>query len=239
MPENTTRVAVVGSSVVMGYGVEDQEVFTEVAERKLNDRRGSNDQRIQLLNFGVGRYYPMHIAVSLHEKVFKFNPDIVFYVAHQAELYGHISHLANFRHARYPMPYPCLEEIMRGAGVTDETPAGSIQPMLLTHAREIALCIYRGIVKDCRDRNISPVWIYLPMPGIIEVSADTGKMLKLAEEAGFTVLDLSHWADGREPGEVKLNPTDHHPNVVGHQIIAKLLVESLEKRPELLQVDRQ
>ena len=38
-PPDTCRVAVVGSSVVMGYGVGDDETFTRLLEDRLNARR--------------------------------------------------------------------------------------------------------------------------------------------------------------------------------------------------------
>jgi hypothetical protein len=187
-----------------------------------------------MLNFGVGRYYPLHTAVNLREKVFSFNPDAIFYIAHQGEYYGPVKHIAKFRFARENLLYSCLDEIIRDAGVTDETPWGSIEGMLLPHAKEMTRCIYEGIVADCRARGVLPVWVYLPMPGVVEVSMNTEEILTSAKHAGFVVVDLSHWAGDRRPEEVKLTQSDHHANVLGHQLIAEELLKSIHKNPNML-----
>lgn len=95
-------------------------------------------------------------------------------------------------------------------------------------------CVYRGIVEDCRRRDILPVWIYIPMPGIAAISVDTDEMLTLAREAGFVVIDLSDWAEGYEPREVKLGEEAYHANELGHRIIAERLYEALRVDPAAL-----
>ena len=237
-PANTTRVAVVGSSVVMGYGVRESEVFTEIVEQRLNRTQATEGHRFELLNFGVGKYYPLHIAASLREKVFSFDPDAVYYVAHQGEYYGPISHVAKYRFARYSLLYSCLDDIVRKAGITDETPWGSMEHLLLPHAKQITRCIYEGIVADCRARGILPVWIYMPVPGVVEVSMNTEEIVSLAEQTGFVVIDLSHWADGRKPEEVKLATSDYHANALGHQLIADELFKALVTRQKVLAVKK-
>jgi hypothetical protein len=106
--------------------------------------------------------------------------------------------------------------------------------MLRPRAREVLLCIYRGLVEECRARGILPVWVYLPMPGIVEVSIKSSEVVSVASEAGFVVLNLADWADGYAPGDVKLTPADHHPNARGHQVIAERLFTALRRRPDLL-----
>ena len=56
--------------------------------------------------------------------------------------------------------------------------------------------------------------------------------LTLAKKAGLPTVDLSNWTDGRAAAEILVSVRDHHPNSVGHELIAAcvkaiLLRESL------------
>jgi hypothetical protein len=53
-PADACRVAVVGSSLVMGYGVADDEPFSALLEERLNARRRAGDPPCEVLNFGTG-----------------------------------------------------------------------------------------------------------------------------------------------------------------------------------------
>jgi hypothetical protein len=106
---------------------------------------------------------------------------------------------------------------------------------------EIVRGIYRGIVEDCRHRGVVPVWIYLPIPGVLrirgvedEVEEMTKEMIEAAKEAGFLVVDLRNWSDGFGPARVRPNAVDPHLNALGHQVIADRLYTLLHERPELL-----
>ena len=51
--------------------------------------------------------------------------------------------------------------------------------------------------------------------------------LQLAEEAGFTVLDLSDVFAGQAAEDIRLAEWDFHPNAKGHQLIADRLYQEL------------
>jgi len=53
-PASTCRIALVGSSIVMGYGVGDNEVFARHLENRLNANLASHSPRYEVLNFGTG-----------------------------------------------------------------------------------------------------------------------------------------------------------------------------------------
>jgi hypothetical protein len=233
-PADTCRIALVGSSVVMGYGVGDDQVFKCLVEERLNAAAPAGGPHYELLNFGTGMSSALHRRVLVERRVFAFQPDALYYFAHQDELLNPVRHLARLHGTGTPLPYPCLEDVVRRAGITPGTAWGAADIMLRPRAREVLLCIYRGLVEECRARGILPVWVYLPMPGIVEVSIKSSEVVSVASEAGFVVLNLADWADGYAPGDVKLSPADHHPNARGHQVIAERLFAALRRRPELL-----
>ena len=83
----------VGSSIVMGYGVRDDEPFPRLVEDRLNAQKKHDDTRIELLNFGTGKSFAIHRRALLDQKVFKFHPDVIYIIGHQDEYLGLIPHL--------------------------------------------------------------------------------------------------------------------------------------------------
>ncbi len=228
-PPGTYRIAMLGSSVTMGYGVAADADFESLLERRLNEQMSPGGPRVELLNFAVGGYFALHSAITMRENAFAFAPDAIVYVAHQAEAYGLPRHLGSAYKAGYSLPYPCLTSIIRDAGISDATSWGTAELLLQPHAKEIVACVYRGIVDDCRHRGILPVWVYLPIPGISAISVDNHDMLQLGHEAGFVVIDLSDWSEGYQPHDVKFTAGDFHLNEFGHQLAAEQLYERLQR----------
>jgi hypothetical protein len=233
-PAGVCRIALVGSSVVMGYGVADTQVFSRLLEDRLNAAAPPGGPVYEVLNFGTGMSHAIHRRVLIERRVIAFEPDALYYFAHQDEFAGPAKHLARLVTRGNQLPFPCLEQIVRKADVTPATPPGAADGRLLPFGREIVRCVYPGLVEDCRRRGILPVWVYLPMPGVVDVSIKSAHLISVAAEAGFVVVNLAKWADGHAPEEVKLSATDHHANALGHRLIAERLFEQMRERPELL-----
>lgn len=233
-PPGVSRVAVLGSSTVMGWGVADDGHFPILLEERLNARRGPADPRYEVLNFGTGLSSAIQRRTLLERKAFAFEPDVLFWIVHQEELYNAPQHLAKILDQGAEVPYPYLRDIAQKAGIGPDAPKGSAQYRLQPLAREIVAGVYRDVVAECKRRGIRPVWVYLPMPGVTEITVQSSDWIPLAEEAGFAVVNLEDWADGRRPSEIRLGPSDPHANALGHRIIAERLDTLLRQRPELL-----
>lgn len=233
-PAGTCRIALLGSSVVMGYGVNDDEVFARLVENDLNTHRPAGTPRYELLNFGTGMSFAIQRRVLFDRKIIGFEPDALYWFAHQDEFEGTVRHLTKLIGKGTPLPYPRLQEIVQQAGITRETPPGQAMAQLQPHARAIVVGLYKDLVQQCRQRGILPVWIYLPMPGVVQVELRSTALTQLAEDCGFATINLADWAAGHRPSEVKLGEADPHANALGHRLIAEKLAEILQRRPELL-----
>jgi hypothetical protein len=85
-PPGAYRVALLGPSNVMGWGVADGATFEALLESRLNrERAGAPFAKYEILNFGVPGYQPPQQLVAL-EKALAFAPSAVFYVATGREL---------------------------------------------------------------------------------------------------------------------------------------------------------
>lgn len=234
----TLRIALLGSSVVMGYGVGDEETFAVQLEKQLNSDKYFTDlnPRYEVLNFGVGKYTAIRRRALLEKKVIEFAPDVVLYIAHQDELQSPVFDIADLVSNGLIDDDPCLLNILVNADIDDNTPLGVIRNRMqaLEPAQEILRCTYARIIADCREHSIVPVWVDLPMPGQFEIPGAPELAHDLAQQAGFPILDLTHWADGYELAEVKLHADAHHANAKGHRLIAERLLEELRLHPSLL-----
>ena len=232
-PPGVCRLALLGSSVVMGYTVDDDRTFARLLEADLNG--GENAiRRIEVLNFGTGRSYAIQRRTLMERKIFAFEPDAIYWFAHQDEYFGSVNHLAGLVDKHVKLPYSGLDEIVHKAGVTSQTSGALVQALLRPWAKDIVLCVYRDAVKECRQRGILPVWVYLPMPGVVEVSIKSDELIGLAKEAGFVVINLADWAEGHAPLEVIAGERDYHANILGNQLIAAKLAARLRANPSLL-----
>src|SRR5262249_35981867 len=82
-PPGSLRIALLGGSQTFGVGVSDGQIFEALLEDRLNapstPRRYG---RVELLNFAMTGRDTVQQPATLEEKVFRFGPDMVFYVAH-------------------------------------------------------------------------------------------------------------------------------------------------------------
>ena len=74
-PDNTVRIFTLGDSCTFGWGVESEDSFAKVLEKKLND--SSSDINYQVLNAGIVGYSSHQGMPLLKHKILKYSPDII------------------------------------------------------------------------------------------------------------------------------------------------------------------
>lgn len=73
--ENVYRIAVLGDSTAFGWGVNQQERFSDILEKKLNNSGGQ--YCYEILNFGIPGYTTFHGKEVFDRYVLKYSPDMV------------------------------------------------------------------------------------------------------------------------------------------------------------------
>lgn len=84
-PPGTHRVVVLGDSVTFGWGVEDADRFTDVAERILDEGRAGGP-RIELFNLAVPGYETSHQWIAFRERALALDPDAVVFVFNENDV---------------------------------------------------------------------------------------------------------------------------------------------------------
>ncbi len=229
-PPGTHRIALLGASSVMGWGVQDNETFENLLEDRLNRERGGHPHvKYEVLNFSVGGYEPL-VQLMVLQKAFTFAPNAVYYVATGREASRAARYLAEVLRKRIEIPYPYLSDTAHKAGVDAHTEESTAVRRLRPFQNEILTWMYRVIVQECRDRSILPVLIFLPQVNDGKWREETPDILRAAEDAGFLVINLDDVYSNHDIALVRLAEWDNHPSAFGHRLVATRLYAELMAR---------
>jgi hypothetical protein len=230
----TFRVALLGASSVMGWGVGDGETFEALVEARLNrERAGAPFARYEILNFGVPGYQPPQQLVAL-DKALAFGPDAVFYVATGREISRAAWSVVEVVQKRIEIPYPELKALVEKAGIEADMDEATALRRLEPFRGDILSAVYRRVAETSRARGIVPVWIFLPQIREGSWQEETPETVRLAEGAGFVVLNLGDVFKGEDVAAIRLAEWDEHPNARGHRLMAERLYESLQARSDVV-----
>ena len=104
-PEGTYRILNLGDSVVMGWGVREEETYGQQLEQRLNSQAPAN-QRYEVINAGVPGWNPENELVYLQAEGLQYQPDLILYdLTIVNDVYGANALQANRR--------PAFQEWMR------------------------------------------------------------------------------------------------------------------------------
>ena len=76
-PANTFRIAVLGDSFAEAFQLPMQKAFWSIMESKLRSCAALSNQNVEVINFGVSGYGTAQELLTLREKVWKYDPDVV------------------------------------------------------------------------------------------------------------------------------------------------------------------
>jgi len=224
----TYRMAVLGASHAMGSGVVREETFEAVLEDRLNRHTdGIPAKPYEILNFAVYGYTPLHQIAVLDDKVPRFHPNAMLYVAHPEDAHRVVYHMVQMVRDGWPVPDDFLKDVIRRANVNGTMPQRVVSQRLTPHGDEVLAWLYHRLVADSRSRGICPGYVFMPMVPELSYRADPRIQLQLARDAGFTVFDLSHVYDGADRRTLWVAEWDAHPNRRAHAMMADMLYGQL------------
>ncbi|WP_457654558.1 SGNH/GDSL hydrolase family protein [Rhodocaloribacter sp.] len=237
-PPGTFRMALVGASTEMGWGVENDQTFEAVAERMLNagDFPGKHE-RYEILNFAVTGYSLLQVVRVVDTKVFDFEPDVLLMPSmSNPDLI--VSMLSRRIERGDDLNYPFLRDLVGRAGVTPGMPLPEMERRLRPFVDEILRWGYARIAAACRAHGVTPVWLFAPhIPD--ERGKRHGDHIERAEavarETGFVTISLDGAFDGvNEPWRLRLAPWDLHANAEAHALMGRRLYRALRENAGVL-----
>jgi hypothetical protein len=249
--EGTMRIAVLGSSMDMGWGVRYSDTYINQLEDWLETHasryRFSPPRRFEVLNFAVAAYSPMQRLEALRRKVLAFHPDLVIYSATTLDIRLMEIHLCEMLRKNVDLKYDFLRDTASLAGVDDDDVRVDAERRLLNKDRLKSKLrpFYWGlydltlgaIAAECRTAKVPLMMVVIPRVGKADapgVRAEPVARLKaIAAHHGLTVFDLSDAFDRLDPASLEIAAWDDHPNALGHRRLFLALARAMVKDQEL------
>jgi hypothetical protein len=95
---------------------------------------------------------------------------------------------------------------------------------------DILSATYKRIVEQTQAHGAVPVFVFLPQVREGSWQEETAETLRLAESAGFVIIDMADVYKGQDVAAIRLAEWDDHPNRRGHELIASRLYDELQKK---------
>ncbi len=249
-PKDTMRIVVVGDSITEGMGVNFNDTYAKVLEKKLNE----DGIKTEVLNFGISRYSTIQEIQVLKRKALLFEPDIIVlgYFLNdpifEDPFINYLKELTNYETDKKTFelidaPQECWNRL-KIKKIIDQS---KFLTALTTKERNVNYtsfykqihedpCTWKTV--DYSFRQLSSISIQKNIPIIITIfpvlEFNNYPFLEIhkqvrdeAEKYKFVVIDLydEFFATGKS---LRTEPGDNiHPNKQGHKIAAERIYEKV------------
>ncbi len=244
-PEGVYRIALLGSSMDMGWGVAAEETYASRLERWLNGhaaRRGLA-RRFEVINFAVAAYGPLQRLESFRRKAAPYRPDLVVYSATMLDTRLMEIHLCDMFLTRVDLRYDFLRKAIDAAGIgPDDLKVDAsgklarkdvIKAKLRPHYWEIYDTTMGELAAECRSAGAPLACVIIPRVGKADAPGSRAEPLArlrgIAMHHGLPLYDLSSTFDRLDPSEIEIAAWDDHPNAFGHKRLFLALARALVK----------
>ncbi len=244
-PEGVYRIAVLGSSIDMGWGIGTEETYVNLLEDWLNThaaKRGLK-RRFQVLNFAVAAYSPLQRLETFRRKALRFKPDMVIYSATMLDIRLTEIHLCDVFRARGRFTDPFVLDTIAASGLTPEELAADGEGHLIhketvkTRLRPFYWSLYDetlgALAADCRSEGIALACIVIPRVGKADApdarAESVARFQGIAAHHAVPLFDLSGTFDRQDASLFEIAPWDDHPNALGHRRLFLALSRALVK----------
>jgi hypothetical protein len=233
-PAGAYRIALLGTSNEMGWGVADGDTFENLLEDRLNrEDLGGQINKFEILNFSESAHGAFQKLLVLEDKGFTFEPDAVFWFTYTPEAERLVDHLAKTfrRRIAIPEPYqPPIEAVFQKAQISQALPNNQLLKRLEPYGMELVDFVFHRLADQCREHGVKLYIVYRPEP--YESDQVPGlyrkRLMELARQCGASALDLtSCYQEIADRQKVMMDPRDSHANELGHRLLAEELYRQL------------
>jgi hypothetical protein len=234
-PAGTFRIALVGDSIGVGWGVNVEQRFESILEQEWDARsRRSGGPAVEIVNCAVPGHSPGQRWHHFSQVGWPMRPDLVICESTEADNGWDEKRLRYVLARGFAFDSPLYREVLTAAGVEPYWNPERYKRALQPRHRQILAGAYRVMADDCRTRGVPIIWVLIPRVGRPSDPAGHRALIAEARAAGFThVVDVSEAYDGLDPAALEVEPDDFHPNPSGHRCLARRLDDALSALPEL------
>jgi lysophospholipase L1-like esterase len=233
LPTDGRRILFLGGSITLGWGVAEVDTVTRVLEERFR----ADGQVVEVLNAGVGNYNALRYTENFFRNLESVKPTdiVVQYFLRDAEKLESGGGNILLRNSQLAVTiWTAVQNIIgpRGENALVDHYAAVYDPQsegfqtmriqlkkLADYARERNIRIYLAMMPDVHRLT------NYPFGGIHE------QMKSIANEYGYTFVDLLPGFINLKPEDIWAMPGDPHPNALGHKIMADQIYPVLQLSP--------
>ncbi len=226
-PPRTYRILVFGSSNTMGYGVNDEEMYTRLLEAWLNLCNGPT-RRIEVVNLAVSGDSPSRRLLRLQEEAGRFDPDWVLCDASPFDSWVEEAHIHATLQRSLPIPFAFVKDAIERTGVSANDSVEAFRAKFRGESERMYSDVYAGWSAEARRLNVPLTVVILPRSDGKDKSLRVIQLIQsLCNQHGLDYLDLSGAFDELDEDQFRISDWDKHPNAHGHRAIFDELRDSL------------
>jgi hypothetical protein len=244
-PQGVFRIALLGSSMDMGWGVGTDETYENQLEDWLNlhaTKRGIS-RKFEVVNFAMAAYSPLHRVESFQRKALSYKPDLVLYSATMLDTRLLEINLRNLVTEGIAPPYEFLRAAMSEMHIQSSDRKADkdlLKAKVKPHLDEINSAAIANLKQRCQSESIPLAMVLVPRVGESDSPENRAlgvtKFTALAKSLELPLLDLSPTFDERDTASIEIAAWDDHPNVLGHKLLFQALAHKIVDNTDLYEM---
>jgi|GEM_PF-2998450 len=225
-PDGVFRIAVLGDSITFGFGVNQEEVYTEVLE----DRLLSEGRKIEVMNFAVPGYSTLKEVEQYRYKVAEYDPDLVIIGYCMNDLIQNSIERKDFDEEYFPL-WRHMYSFDYYGYVFGELMSQYLGTPKIPMVKRSTVEGDLALVKYYIASEAPVVIVMFPFIDDFDGGHFKGRrrgVKRGSKKNGLYLLDLFDDYSAYEPEMLRLSERDkYHPNKLGHEVAANATYDYL------------
>ena len=228
--QGTYRIVVFGSSNTMGYGVDNDEVYTRHLERWLSECVGP-ERRVEVVNLAVAGDSPSRRLARMEIEAGRWDADWLLCDASALDGWLEDIHIQWALQSQVAIPYPFVRQAVERAKATAADTIEVFRDKFQGESERMLGEIYAGWSAVARRLNLPLTVVMLPRADARAKSPRVFRLIRsLAAQNGLDCLDLTSAFDDLAVDEFRISDWDKHPSARGHLAIFQSMRNVLAER---------
>jgi hypothetical protein len=232
-PAGTFRVLVFGSSNTMGYGVNNDDMYTRHLERFLDAWMGPT-RRVEVVNLAVAGDSPTRRLARMKKEAERWSADWLLCDATALDSWLEDNHIQSVLLRGIPIPFPFVQDAVRRSGATGADSIEVFRDKFRGESERVVGRVYAAWKDEAARAQIPLTVLILPRGDSKAKSNRVFQLIRsLCVQNGLDFIDMASAFDHMEVDEFRISDWDKHPNARGHRVIFEALRDAILRRGQL------
>ncbi len=232
-PAGTYRILVFGSSNSMGYGINNDDMYTRHLERFLNAWVGPS-RRVEVVNLAVAGDSPTRRLQRMRKEAGRWNGDWLLCDASALDSWLEDNHIHSVLQRGIPIPFPFVQDAIRRSGATASDSVEVFRDKFRGESEGVVGNVFAAWSSEAGRLQIPLTVVILPRG---DTKGKSNRVFKLMRSQcvrnGLDFVDMSSAFDHMDVDEFRISDWDKHPNARGHRVMFEALRDAILRRGEL------